>query len=144
MPWGIYPSRDAALSRKAGRYALLCCSLSRADLCSVPETWPATRGRPLHDRSAADSPMGRVIGLAGVRPLDLFLGSCDRTSFESLVARHRPMGLSVCRGHAAHSERLGGAEPTTFLMLVEEAGSIRDRVVLGGTQYHVTSCGDPR
>ncbi len=59
--------------------------------------------------------------------LEQFAASRDEAIFELLVERHGPMVLQICRGMLGNSHDADDAFQATFLVLVRQAGSIRDR-----------------
>jgi RNA polymerase sigma factor (sigma-70 family) len=72
--------------------------------------------------------------------LDLFLerkGSDAEAAFETLVRRHGPMVLGVCRHILDELHDAEDAFQATFLVLARKAGTIRDRRVLGRWLYEV-------
>ncbi len=68
---------------------------------------------------------------------DRFLAENDRSAFEVIVARHGPMVLSVCRRVLDNTHDVDDAFQATFLILVQNGGSIRDRDALGMWLYGV-------
>jgi RNA polymerase sigma factor (sigma-70 family) len=69
--------------------------------------------------------------------LEGFLARRDGAAFESVVLRHGPMVLRVCRDVLADPHDAEDAFQATFLILVRNAGSIRDRDSLGRWLYEV-------
>jgi RNA polymerase sigma factor (sigma-70 family) len=80
---------------------------------------------------------GAATGLSDAQLLERFVRRQDAAAFEALVDRHGPMVLSVCRGLLRDPNDAEDAFQATFLVLVEKAGSIGGRVVLGGWVYRV-------
>jgi RNA polymerase sigma factor (sigma-70 family) len=80
---------------------------------------------------------GTVTGLSDAQLLDRFLADRDGSAFESLVARHGPMVLSVCRGVLRDPADAEDAYQATFLILVKKARTIRGGQALGGWLYRV-------
>jgi RNA polymerase sigma factor (sigma-70 family) len=76
-------------------------------------------------------------GLGDGRLLELYLTRREEAAFETLLLRHGPMVLGVCRrvlGNAADAE---DAFQATFLVLVRKAASIRPRDAVGSWLYGV-------
>jgi RNA polymerase sigma factor (sigma-70 family) len=78
--------------------------------------------------------------------IELFLvGAPDETesAFETLVTRHRPAVLTVCRRILDRPEDAEDAAQATFVALLRDAEKIRDRRVLGswlcGVAYRVAA-----
>src|SRR4051794_25619550 len=79
-------------------------------------------------------------GLPDEQLLDCFLGEDERAAgaaFQTLVRRHGPMVLGVCRHILDQVPDAEDAFQATFLVLARKAGSIRDRRVLGRWLYEV-------
>ena len=69
--------------------------------------------------------------------LERFLGRRDAASFASLVRRHGPMVLGVCRRILRDPHAAEDAFQATFLLLVRKAGSVRKRGSVGPWLYGV-------
>lgn len=63
----------------------------------------------------------------------------DQTAFEVLVRRHGPMVLNVCRDILGDGHDAEDAFQATFMVLVRNASSIRDRSSLGLWLYEVAA-----
>jgi RNA polymerase sigma factor (sigma-70 family) len=76
--------------------------------------------------------------------LERFLHERSEASFATLVARHGPMVLSVCRRILQHAQDAEDAFQATFLVLARKANSIRKQASLGswlhGVAYHSAEC----
>lgn len=72
--------------------------------------------------------------------LESFVATRDERAFETLVLRHGPMVLGVCRRVLGHAQDAEDAFQATFLILARKAGSVRpaDAVArwLHGVAYH--------
>src|SRR5262249_49180154 len=68
-----------------------------------------------------------------------FLGSGDETAFEALLVRPAPAVRAACRGWLRSAADIDDAAQATFLVLVQRAGSIRDRAALGRWLYGVAA-----
>ncbi len=66
-----------------------------------------------------------------------FLDDRDEVAFAALLARHTPAVRAACRGWLRAAADIDDAAQATFLVLVQRAGSIRDRAALGGWLYRV-------
>ncbi len=66
-----------------------------------------------------------------------FLSQHDGQAFETLVRRYGPMVFRVCRDVLSDPQDAEDAFQATFLVLVRQAGSIRDRPALGRWLYEV-------
>ncbi len=78
---------------------------------------------------------GRIGALADEQLLDQWAtrgGEAAEAAFETLVLRHGPMVLGVCKRLLRDSHEIEDAFQATFLILARRAGSIRNREVLGG------------
>ena len=64
--------------------------------------------------------------------LDCFVRERDSAAFRSLVVRHGPAVLQVCRGVLHDPHEAEDAFQATFLVLVRKAPSIQDPESLGG------------
>jgi RNA polymerase sigma factor (sigma-70 family) len=69
--------------------------------------------------------------------LERFIAARDGSAFEELVARHGPMVLGVCRHVLIDRHDAEDAFQATFLVLARQAGTIRDRRVLGAWLHGV-------
>src|SRR5581483_3670060 len=85
----------------------------------------------------------RAIGQGGQADLtdaDLlrrFVEQKDPAAFEVLVWRHAALVLSVCRRILRHPADADDAFQATFLLLLQRAGSIRQRETLAGWLHRV-------
>jgi RNA polymerase sigma factor (sigma-70 family) len=88
----------------------------------------------------------RLRRLAGLRPvaalsdahlLERFLNNRDEAAFETLLARHGPMVLGVCRNLLHDPHEVEDAFAATFLVLVRKAQSIGRRELLANWLYGV-------
>ena len=66
-----------------------------------------------------------------------FLSHREGSAFEVLVRRYGPMVLRVCRDVLGDREHAEDAFQATFLVLVRQAGSIREGGALGRWLYEV-------
>src|SRR5438105_6875625 len=62
--------------------------------------------------------------------LTAFLGRRDEAAFETIVRRHGPMVLAVCRRILHHRQDAEDAFQAAFLVLVRKAASIEPRGML--------------
>jgi RNA polymerase sigma factor (sigma-70 family) len=69
--------------------------------------------------------------------LDRFVADRDQSAFASLVDRHGPMVLSVCRRILHDVHEAEDAYQTTFLVLARKAGSLRRPDLLANWLYGV-------
>jgi DNA-directed RNA polymerase specialized sigma24 family protein len=68
-----------------------------------------------------------------------FLDERDAAAFEALLVRHTPGVRAACKGWLRAEADVDDAAQATFLILVQRAGSIRDRAALGAWLYGVAS-----
>src|SRR5262249_45494193 len=68
-----------------------------------------------------------------------FLDERDESAFEALLLRHTAGVRAVCRGWLRSAADIDDAAQATFLVLVQRAGSIRDRAALGRWLYGVAA-----
>ena len=80
---------------------------------------------------------GTSVGLTEGELLERFVGGRDESAFETLVARHGPMVLGVCRQLLQDPNDVDDAFQATFLILVRKAGMLRRRDLLGNWLYGV-------
>jgi RNA polymerase sigma factor (sigma-70 family) len=78
----------------------------------------------------ADAPRG-IARASDEQLLERFVAWGDPVAFETLVVRHGPRVLGVCRRVLGSSQDAEDAFQATFLVLVRKAGSIRERGSLG-------------
>src|SRR5262245_5017497 len=69
--------------------------------------------------------------------LERFLATRDEEAFATLVRRHGPMVLSVCRRTLGHCTDADDAFQATFLILVRKAESLSARELLANWLYGV-------
>ncbi len=69
--------------------------------------------------------------------LELFISQRDEDAFETLVRRHGPMVLGVCRRILHNEADVEDCFQATFLVLVRKAASIRPRGMVGNWLYTV-------
>jgi RNA polymerase sigma factor (sigma-70 family) len=71
--------------------------------------------------------------------LTRFLTDRDESAFEALLVRHTPAVRAACRTWLRSLADIDDAAQATFLVLVQRAGSIRDREALGSWLYRVAA-----
>src|SRR5437879_7898049 len=69
--------------------------------------------------------------------LEAFLSRHDEAAFETLLRRHGPMVLGVCRRTLGNAHDAKDAFQATFLVLVRKASTIRPREMVGNWLYGV-------
>jgi RNA polymerase sigma factor (sigma-70 family) len=80
---------------------------------------------------------GTAAGMSDGLLLERFVARRDGLAFEAIVARHGPMVLSVCRRMLPELSDVEDAFQATFLILVQKAGTLRDRQRMGPWLYGV-------
>ncbi|MDR3621081.1 MAG: RNA polymerase sigma factor [Paludisphaera borealis] len=75
--------------------------------------------------------------LSDARLLDRYLVDHDESAFETLVERHGPMVLSLCRRYLRDPRDVEDAFQATFLILVRKGSSLRDAASLSSWLYGV-------
>ncbi len=83
---------------------------------------------------------GTCAGLSDGQLLERFLAGRNEAgelAFETLVSRHGPAVLRVCRGVLRDPNDVHDAFPAVFLVLARRAGAIRRRASLGSWLYGV-------
>jgi RNA polymerase sigma factor (sigma-70 family) len=74
---------------------------------------------------------------ADAQLLDLFVRTGDGAAFETIVRRHGPMVLGVCRRVLGNCHDAEDAFQATFLVLTRKASTIRPRKMVGNWLYGV-------
>jgi RNA polymerase sigma factor (sigma-70 family) len=90
-----------------------------------------------HIHQLAGEPPGSTRRFADRQLLDDFAARRDETAFATLVARHGPMVLRVCRRVLGHEQDAEDAFQATFLVLAHKLGSIRQRETVGNWLHGV-------
>jgi len=76
-------------------------------------------------------------GVIDARLLEAFSTQRDEAAFASLVQRHGPLVLSVCRRVLGHHQDAEDAFQATFLLLARKANSVRQHTSLRSWLYRV-------
>jgi len=82
---------------------------------------------------------GTLTGMSDRQILERFVDQRDETAFESLLSRHGPMVLNVCRQLLRDPHDAEDAFQAVFLVLVRKASSLRLHDSLGPWLYTVAS-----
>jgi hypothetical protein len=75
---------------------------------------------------------GTAVGLGDAQLLARYTNSRDESAFATLVARHGPMVLAICRAILKHEQDVEDAFQATFLVLATKARSVRGGDALAG------------
>src|SRR5438105_9568443 len=78
---------------------------------------------------------GHADGATDSRLLQQFVATRDEIAFTSLVERHGPRVLGVCRRLLANADDVDDAFQATFLVLAGKARSISKREAVGSWLY---------
>ena len=84
--------------------------------------------------------VGTCAGLTDGQLLERFMASRDEAgelAFESLVTRHGPMVVRICRNLLDDPQDVHDAFQAVFLVLARRGGAIRDRRSIGSWLYGV-------
>jgi len=76
-------------------------------------------------------------GLTDAQLLRRFIGQHDEAAFETLLRRHGPMVLGVCRRVLGNEADADDAFQATFLVLVRKAGSLARQALVSNWLYGV-------
>jgi RNA polymerase sigma factor (sigma-70 family) len=76
-------------------------------------------------------------GLTDAQLLGRFIGQRDEQAFETLLRRHGPMVLGVCRRVLGNEADADDAFQATFLVLVRKAGSLTRQALVSNWLYGV-------
>lgn len=76
-------------------------------------------------------------GMTDGQLLECFVTGQDEAAFETLVRRHGPMVLGVCRRVLHHAQDAEDAFQAAFFVLARKAASIKQRELLGNWLYGV-------
>jgi RNA polymerase sigma factor (sigma-70 family) len=71
--------------------------------------------------------------------LSRFLKSGDSNAFDTLIRRHGPLVLSICRRHLRDSNDVDDAFQATFIVMLKKAKSIRNPRLLSNWLFGVAS-----
>src|SRR5437764_15085718 len=88
-----------------------------------------------HLRRLAET--GRAAEPSDGQLLERFTAQRDEAAFASLVRRHGPMVLGLCRSILRHEQDAEDAFQATFLVLARKAESIRQPEAVAGWLYEV-------
>jgi RNA polymerase sigma factor (sigma-70 family) len=94
---------------------------------------PATAAR----QARAAAGVGDTGELSDRQLLSLFVTDGDESAFATLVRRHGPVVLAVCRRVLNQAHDVEDAFQATFLVLIRKAGSLRRPELLGNWLYGV-------
>jgi len=86
-------------------------------------------------RKLAPSPADAVLGDGAL--LDRFVAKRDESAFETLLQRHGPMVLGVCRRMLRDPQQVEDAFQVTFIVFLRKARSLHRRELLGNWLYGV-------
>jgi RNA polymerase sigma factor (sigma-70 family) len=89
------------------------------------------------DRLRTAAAAHEAAGLSDAQLLQRYVARRDEAAFESLVRRHGPMVLGVCRRVLGHLQDAEDAFQATFLVLVKKAASVRPPGRVGHWLYGV-------
>src|SRR5438128_7612272 len=82
-------------------------------------------------------PAGSSEPIGDAELLDRFVRRKDEAAFATLLERHGPMVLGVCRRLLPDSHEADDAFQATFLIFLQKARSLRDPASLGNWLYGV-------
>ena len=82
-----------------------------------------------HIRKLAPSPADAALGNGAL--LDRFVTKRDESAFETLLQRHGPMVLGVCRRMLHDPQQVEDAFQVTFIVFLRKAHSLHRRELLG-------------
>src|ERR1700687_4379193 len=86
-------------------------------------------------RDLVPSREGALLGDAAL--LESYVNKRDEAAFETLLQRHGPMVLGVCKRMLGDAHAVEDAFQVTFLVLLQKARSLRRQDLLGNWLYGV-------
>ena len=131
--WPGDPHRSACSSVALDRYNKKSKKLNPTGRAGAELNAQSSRRVGWPGMCQATSRDGTVAIAASDRQLlERFINDCDSAAFRTLVVRHGPAVLQMCRSVLQDSHEAEDAFQATFIVLVRKARSLRDPEALGG------------